>query len=1093
MIFMFLVRLLAFLRNAAPSLFAVLIAASLLSFPFDSFSQSYAIDPSFNPQDVGYGKGDGPGEQFIYSIAEQADQKILIGGSLITYNGEAVLGIVRLQKDGEIDKSFTATVEGTVFVIKVLSDGKILVGGAFTRVNGIAKNGLVRLLTDGSIDPSFNNTGISSDGQIRAISILDNGKVFVAGSFAQINDTAKNDIAKLLEDGSLDPGFDAGAGTTDVVHNISILNDQMFITGSFSSFNGVTRMRVARLNADGSVDTGYNPGIALAQFSFIRVTTSIVQPDGQLIIGGWVRLANEGSHRNIYRFKADGSVDETFIPIVNEDVRALALAPNGSILVGGVFKDFEGTERDGIIRLNADGSKDAAGFNSGKGAEYVLSMCIQQDGNVLISGVFASYNDTVRNRFARIDSAGNLLSFNLPGYGTNFGVTKIYPTGNNKMFAIGAFTAYNRAVVGHLVKLNADGTIDNSFNPGQGASSEVSAIKEQQDGKLIIGGHFTHFNGLERRQLIRLNPNGSLDASFQPEGIIFGGVENLLIQPDGKIIVLGIITINDINQTVVRFNNDGTLDPTFTPVTTSVSPDYIELQNDGKIIVAGSFSSVNGVPNSNIIRLNANGTLDNSFSNAFILPEGWISSMTRSSSGNLLISHTAWVGNDRVEKLTRLNPDGTVDTGFDVVDNTVVISMVIQASGGMICVGSHKEKSLFRLNNDGSLDESFNPLDYYCYMTAITQVGDKLIVGGEFTHINGLGKNRIAAFAPKPIPVISLTGPTQGKHQDLLSYSFESNLDTHVTWTVIDSLESTKGTASFDTVSQKLTLGNVGKVKLTARADETSLTSAATAEVIIEIKKGLPQITFNDSTISYGDYFRLRATAYQGVDFIYTVLSDVSNTAQIEITDGDSVSVTKSGKVKINASAIATENSLTANKTMFLTIEKADQVISFPEIQNKINTADPFTIAVISSSNQPIDITVSSGPATVTGNMVTLTEVVGTVVIQATQEGTDNYNEAVPVTRTFEVTKDPILSVESGLFSSIDVWPIPAQKQLQINSQRKLITAVRLTDTMGKTVVHTKPLVFEITLEIGTMSEGLYFLIISTLDGDLTKRIAIKR
>jgi uncharacterized delta-60 repeat protein len=157
-----------------------------------------------------------------------------------------------------------------------------------------------------------------------------------------------------------------------------------------------------------------------------------------------------------------GSNDPTFNVVddgtnrdgANYAVRALALQPDGKLLIGGDFTTYNGTPRNLIARLNADGSLDAS-FNPGSGANFeVHALALQSDGKVLIGGTFTSYNGTPRNRIAR---------------------------------------------------LNADGSLDASFNPGTGANSSVYALALQPDGKLLIGGAFTAYAFTPRTRLARLH------------------------------------------------------------------------------------------------------------------------------------------------------------------------------------------------------------------------------------------------------------------------------------------------------------------------------------------------------------------------------------------------------------------------------------------------------------------------------------------------------------------------------------------------------------------------------------------------------------
>ncbi len=204
--------------------------------------------------------------------------------------------------------------------------------------------------------------------------------------------------------------------------------------------------------------------------------------------------------------------------------------------------------------MNADGSLDES-FNGDKTAS-VRAFARQPDGKILIGGFFSTYNGTARQRIARLNADGTLdTSFNSAA-GANGSVSDIVLQPDNKILIVGSFTTYAGTSRNGVARLNPDGSLDTSFSPGTGANSSVNTIVRQADGKIFIGGFFNSFNGTARSGLARLNANGSLDTSF------VGG-------PDGG-----------VNEIV--------------------------LQSDGKLLVGGNFNSYNGVPRNNLARVLTN-------------------------------------------------------------------------------------------------------------------------------------------------------------------------------------------------------------------------------------------------------------------------------------------------------------------------------------------------------------------------------------------------------------------------------------------------------------------------------------------------------
>src|SRR6478609_5399238 len=116
-------------------------------------------------------------------------------------------------------------------------------------------------------------------------------------------------------------------------------------------------------------------------------------------------------------------------------------------------------------------------------------------------------------------------------------------------------------------------SLDTTFDPGTGADGNIHAIAIQPDGKIIVGGWFVNFNGASRYHLARLNADGSLDNSFNlgtdinSDIFLYSMVRSIILQPDGKIIIGGIFsTFNNVGRNgIARLNKDGSLDTTFNP------------------------------------------------------------------------------------------------------------------------------------------------------------------------------------------------------------------------------------------------------------------------------------------------------------------------------------------------------------------------------------------------------------------------------------------------------------------------------------------------------------------------------------------------
>ena len=131
-----------------------------------------------------------------------------------------------------------------------------------------------------------------------------------------------------------------------------------------------------------------------------------MQPDGNILIGGYFTSVNSTARNRIARLTSTGALDTSFDPGTGTDnvIYSLTLQNDGKVLLGGIFQDVNGTARNSIARLNADGSHDTS-FDPGTGAnEAIDGIALQADGNILIAGHFTQYNSLARNRMARIDN-----------------------------------------------------------------------------------------------------------------------------------------------------------------------------------------------------------------------------------------------------------------------------------------------------------------------------------------------------------------------------------------------------------------------------------------------------------------------------------------------------------------------------------------------------------------------------------------------------------------------------------------------------------------------------------------------------------------
>ena len=332
-------------------------------------------------------------------------------------------------------------------------------------------------------------------------------------------------------------------------------------------------------------------------------------------------------------------------------------------------------------------------FNPGSGPNgQVHDIALCPDGKILVGGGFSSFGGQPRHDIARLKSDGSLDDDFVVGEGPNefTAVNAVERCASGGVFVGGNFSSFNGISVSMLAKLRDDGSLDLSWL-GVVFDSGVGHIKSQEDGSVLVLGSFTRVNGVPRRNLARLNADGSLDTAFDPtSGVSDGAIAAFALQPDGKVIIAGSFTTNGLigRQYVARVTQLGTLDPTFNAgyigggsVQTAV------LQPDGKIVIAGSFSSVNGYSRIGIARLKADGSVDSTFNTLGLRGTLSFGPVVALVDGRILVGGYFDFGNN--QDLARLNPDGTEDTTFQPTPSRgpMGIEAVCVQPDGRILVG----------------------------------------------------------------------------------------------------------------------------------------------------------------------------------------------------------------------------------------------------------------------------------------------------------------------------------------------------------------------------------------------------------------------
>jgi uncharacterized delta-60 repeat protein len=503
-----------------------------------------------------------------------------------------------------------------------------------------------------------------------------------------------------------------------------------------------------------------------------------VQSDGKVIVGG------STNNSNVSRLNNNGSLDAGFASIEFSTVNSVLVGINGEIFVGGRLGTptvgVGGASPAGVRKLNSDGSRDNS-FLTRTGATDtgIFNVAFQTDRKILITGDFFNAGGLARAGFARLEPDGALDEAYQPAV-TGFSAFALQPdgkviVGGNRFTTAGTHSFY---------RLNTDGSIDQTFTADSttpnGATSNISSIAVQLDGKILAVGGFESINGQSKRSLVRLESNGNIDSTFNPNlNFSSADVKRLVIRPNGKIIASGHFQSVGTTRSVFQMGPNGIVE-WFSQTGGTSDVSSLSIQDDGKVLITGGFTQVSGVPLTGVARLNVDGTVDEDFHPPLFTGNPVdISAVLPLRGGKILIGGTfATVsGVPVVGGFARLNSNGSYDASFVVsMDSQSSVSVIRQQPDGRVVFGGRfsgvngvargnisrlramYRSSMFDFDGDGKTDISiFRPNgatgSEWWYLKSsnggnfATQFGtptDKL-VAADYT---GDGKADIAFFRP---------------------------------------------------------------------------------------------------------------------------------------------------------------------------------------------------------------------------------------------------------------------------------------------------------------------------------------------------------
>ncbi|MEW6158076.1 MAG: immunoglobulin domain-containing protein, partial [Verrucomicrobiota bacterium] len=749
----------------------------------------------------------------VAAMALQTDGRILLGVDRRFGSSSTPEFLVRLLQDGKVDPTFAEwkDSEGSIFEIVFSSNGKALIGGSSRDEMGMVRPILARITPDGQIERNFSHL-LGSMGQAYQLLELADDFWMIGGRFRTPAPANIESIALLDAEGMPDPNWRTFRRIDQfpIVQKLARQADgKLVISGTFKSIAGIPRPGFARLHADGTLDETFQPS------DHYSPTTLRFQSDGKLIAV---------VSTNLLRLHWNGSLDENFqAPRTSGSIHDVQVLKDGKLLVVGTFTNWHGYNL--IVRLHNDApsqppsppqvvlppqevtapegaiakltvtaiGRDPLKFEWLRNGEPIPSALQASGVNTSTLTFPTTTRDTVGEYSVRVsDGTSSVLSpsasLNVIPPGQQAGdldltfsriqiygfISKVRLQPDGKFIVLGGFTEVNDFTRRHMARLNADGTLDPSFDPGEGPSVPPMDCVTLPDGSIVVVGPFETFGGLERIGVARLDRTGAVDGNFV---FHLQFAKLIAFTPSQQLLIGG--SFWQINgepwKQLVRINLDGTIDRSFARLDFGHS-DYLDsmlVLPNNQVLLGISSGSSSSLPF--LVRLNSDGKQDNTFRPT--ITSHSVNAIAVDDSGRILIAKTFQTVNGVAQKdLARLHPDGSLDSTFSVGlgANNPIRDLLVLPDGKLVASGEFTTfqgvptPGMVVLNSDGSIDTHFvRPRPNDMVFSLATTGDGRLIACGAFSTFNDYHRDLIAALRLETKPGIAPRIVEQPKSRSL--------------------------------------------------------------------------------------------------------------------------------------------------------------------------------------------------------------------------------------------------------------------------------------------------------------------------------------
>ncbi len=534
-----------------------------------------------------------------------SDGSVVIAGTFNRIDGSARRSLAKILPDGTLDPNFAPALIGTAYSLARDASDNIYVTGSFGYIGSTLRRNIAKLTPNGSVIASW-APGETCIGSGR-IAVGGNGDLYVPGCTRFVSVSApgtsyyRAEIVRLTgTTGAVASGFSANVSVPNTsvfpsIAEIELTGDAVYLGGTFALANGTARANLAKLALDGTVAASWNPG-PNAGVSALMVAGT------ELFVGGNFTQIGAQSLAQLARLDATGTPVGSFVPAPNSSVTLLE--QDGSALyASGFFSNIGGLSRSGVAKLNPNTGTADPTFQIAPDSS--VSSVLVSGTSLYVGGSFTRLGTDERIGLGRVDAlSGANLATPLSTRQPQITALARQPDGAT---LIGGFFVRPGSSMRNLVRVDASGAFDLAYNPTP--NGQVGAIVVAAGGESYVSGGFNNIGGQTRSGLAKLNPNGTADAAFVANLSCLTSAPALHLRTDGLIVAGCFTNVNgELRNRLAKVGlTTGTVDPAWNP-NASASVSALAENAAGNLFVGGSFTTMGGVARARLAKISATGT-----------------------------------------------------------------------------------------------------------------------------------------------------------------------------------------------------------------------------------------------------------------------------------------------------------------------------------------------------------------------------------------------------------------------------------------------------------------------------------------------------